>query len=406
MQKWVYLLLVLVSGCAEGQVLTQEGDPVTSITCRAQVVQYPITAESWRNTYRGREFYADGNHLGRDIALPEGTAIHPIACGTIQVFRPANGYGTLVVVIEHQLSRPVNIINGSGETVAVTSFLSIYGHLRATSLRRGGQRLNWRTGDTITSADTIGYVQNDEENGDGAEHLHLGIRLQSAVDAIRTDPRAWFRGYDTVPSQRSNFADPQGFLAILDSMRGQLEGEDGLGREPAMAAPDASSPSFDATPSSMPTSAPSSTPSSMPTSPPMMSVAPPATTTGIRYEFRVMGSGWNPQEPYRLRDQAWQSQLCQNNGTTNMQPLYDGWYRCDVASRVSPFVGSFFDPNHLDWGDHGHIATVGNAPERCTFTNGVSWRITDLATGRRLFDDEGVRLPCVSVGSQDRHRLP
>jgi len=41
------------------------------------------------------------------------------------------------------------------------------------------------------------YAINDRNhNGHGSEHLHMAVRLNSAAEARRVDPRAWFRGYE------------------------------------------------------------------------------------------------------------------------------------------------------------------------------------------------------------------
>ena len=144
------VIICLFPRCTEG-VLESVPDPVVSSvpTCTVSRLRYPTTREEFQTLYVGRGFYADGNHLGRDIRLSEGTAIYPIACGTVRVYRPANGYGTLVVVIEHRLARATVVRNGLGELTTVTSFLSIYGHLRSTALPQGGRTIAVRQGDTV-----------------------------------------------------------------------------------------------------------------------------------------------------------------------------------------------------------------------------------------------------------------
>lgn len=178
-------------------------------------VRYPTNQVDFTHLYERRAFYADGNHLGHDIAYAEGVPIHPIACGKIVAYRAARGYGTLVVVIEHHLSEPRLVMNGAGEEVLIQDFLSIYGHLRAIPNARSSA-LGWTVGATVSPDDVIGYIENAARNGDGQEHLHLGIRLQSKDAAVRTDPSAWFRGYDSrnmaIGSQRRFFADPARFL--------------------------------------------------------------------------------------------------------------------------------------------------------------------------------------------------
>lgn len=142
---------------------------------------------------------------------------------------------------------------------------------------------------------------------------------------------------------------------------------------------------------------------------------PPAMGTGVRYEFRLARdlNSWAPTPPYYLRDHWWRIQSCANVMASTMDParsrmesVGDGWYRCDLASRLSPFVGTFFSPGHPESGDRGHIATIDNWPERCSPRAGVEWRITDLASGRRLYEGPSSGLPCIPDGAQDRHGLP
>lgn len=195
----------------------QEDLLTTPLGCSVTAARYPTVPGEMSQVYANRSFYADGNHLGHDVALSEGEAIHPIACGTLRVYRSASGYGELIAVIEHKLETPLIVLNGMGEQVTVDSFLSIYGHIRKSANRSGTDGLlGHMPGDTIGPDDVIGYVNDDAHNGDGNVHLHLGIRLQSAVDAQATDS-AWFRGYDGSPSQRRWFADPVLFLATLTS---------------------------------------------------------------------------------------------------------------------------------------------------------------------------------------------
>ncbi len=218
-QMVLIFCLIDLPGCSDGQVGSGDGDQVVTqsvVGCTVSTVRYPTTETEFARLYAGRGFLADDVHIGRDINLVEGTAIYPVACGTIRIYRAATGYGTLAVVIEHHLSSPIMVTNGRGETVSVQDFLSIYGHLRATSGRTGGTRLPWRDGDTVRTDQIIGYVQNDADNGDGEEHLHLGIRLQSAEAAARTDPTAWFAGNDnTDRARRRWYADPEAFLRVL-----------------------------------------------------------------------------------------------------------------------------------------------------------------------------------------------
>ncbi|MBU1907653.1 M23 family metallopeptidase [Patescibacteria group bacterium] len=205
-------------GCARGktdeQLLAQEGDVLgANLLCKAGKIDYPIDEAAMFDIYNGRAFYTDGNHLGYDIELPEGEAVRSIGCGVLRFYGPASGYGELVAVVEYQLEYPATVVNGEGNTVSISTFLAIYGHLRK-SQERDGQALPFRVGDMVACGDVLGYVNDDAHNGDGAEHLHLGIRLQSAATAKSVDAK-WFRGYDEKPSQLKWFADPAKFLAAL-----------------------------------------------------------------------------------------------------------------------------------------------------------------------------------------------
>jgi hypothetical protein len=138
-----------------------------------------------------------------------------------------------------------------------------------------------------------------------------------------------------------------------------------------------------------------------------VAMSPDAGVHGTRYEFRIAPeAGWSASAPYRLRNHWWTPQTCTNTGTMDPEILSDGWLRCDQPAPLSPFVGSFYSAAHPEWGDSGQLGTIGNAPLRCTPTNGVSWRITDLSTGRVLYEGPAGGLPCASVDSQDRHALP
>jgi hypothetical protein len=219
---WIIQLVLIfclfdLPGCGQGQVDAGEEGVLTQsvVGCTVSSVRYPTSETEFSHLYAGRGFLADGVHVGRDINLGEGTAIYPVACGTIRVYRSAEGYGTLVVAVEHHLATPITVANGVGERVSVQDFLSIYGHLRATTLRTGGARLPWREGDTVRPEQIIGYVQNAADNGDGEEHLHLGIRLQTMADAARVDPAAWFAGYDRDHVRRRWYADPALFMPAL-----------------------------------------------------------------------------------------------------------------------------------------------------------------------------------------------
>lgn len=687
MVQWTLVFCVLrLCGCADGSVGAEQG--LTSldsvVACTVSTVRHPTTETEFTRLYAGRGFLVDNVHIGHDVRLSEGTSIYPIACGTIRIYRAAQGYGTLVVVIEHHLPAPITVRNGLGVDVSVQNFLSIYGHLRKTSLRTGGTALAWRDGDSVRPDQVIGYVQNAADNGDGGEHLHLGIRLQSAPDAQATEPAAWFAGYDTAASSRRRwYADPALFMSALlhrstrvatatwhpsgavFSASGQnwlVTGEglvtqvaDSLLRSERMdhnvvlSTPselacmtqvglslaqtsghhllrfndastvyeyaDAPSPirysflaqqAFDSwgwngtlvetrnaserpaffaryrdlgsrrlrdgslvkaagqsavyvvsagqrrpifneptlfalgydytsvievdssvldvlagplgstirledtarcasAPQSMerpivdagslqdvgsstpidagarsrdvplmdtsisvamdvvdvplgvsidrpmpdlPTSRDEGVPMSLnadvgvtsagscqnpppsdlgsatiadagtrsePVDVPRVSVEPPPPPPPVgavmRYEFRLANDveGWMPTEPYRLRDRYWVPVLCLNTigiDLARMMAAGQGWFRCDTASRIPIFVGSFFSPSHLTQGDRGNIGTVGPWPDRCTATPGVEWRISDLTNGREVYHGPSSGLACTHVDTQDRHALP
>ena len=199
--------------------------------CEVTTVRYPTDAQDFPNLLYGHRGFLDAyqgmKHLAHDTVYTEGTAIHPIACGIIRYYGPASGYGTLVAVVEHRLANAMGVTNGDGSQTVVSTLLSIYGHQRKTQYASGGQTLAWKTGDTIQPDDVIGFVQSDSLNGDGPEHLHLGIRLQGASEAQAADD-SWFRGNDT-PGEgqyKRYFTDPKTFLPKLAAFLGvELDGE-------------------------------------------------------------------------------------------------------------------------------------------------------------------------------------
>lgn len=220
----VLFLSLFVYGCEDIEPEAfYAGNEALVATCGG-AMRYPTSEQDFRRLYASRDFLVSGGpgaHLGRDIAYAEGTAIRPILCGRIAYYGAASGYGTLVIAIEHTLNRPVSVTNGAGQKVLVTSFLSIYGHLRQEAAP-GTTPLAWRIGDTVSTDQVIGYVQKDALNGDGDIHLHLGIRLQSVAQAQVTDGRYWMRGYDSNPTKRSFFADPAMFLREVMASRAPI----------------------------------------------------------------------------------------------------------------------------------------------------------------------------------------
>lgn len=225
----LFSMMLIVASCGNlGPVEPNQGGGIAPVShnsnsstgtqnCTVDAVRYPTTLEDFQKLlYGNRGFLTEYNgskHLGHDIIYAEGIAIHPIACGKIVYYGPANGYGTLVIVIEHKLAVPLTVINGDGTTTTITAFLTIYGHQRKTQQMNGGNALTWQVGDYVGQNDIISYVQGDAANGDGPEHLHLGIRLQSMTEAKAVDPSAWFRGNDSADGKyKKYYTDPAIFI--------------------------------------------------------------------------------------------------------------------------------------------------------------------------------------------------
>jgi hypothetical protein len=108
-------------------------------------------------SYQGRTFLNPSNHLGEDSEHRHHDSVHAIADGLVVESCGANGYGR-VVVVEHLLP------DGS-------SVCSIYGHLCS---HPGYSTV--RDGSRVKQGEIMGYVGDRFENGDGLEHLHLGLR--------------------------------------------------------------------------------------------------------------------------------------------------------------------------------------------------------------------------------------
>ncbi len=381
----VTLCAIGLMGCAAGTFdgATHEKDAPNQVapSCTLEQVQDPLRGRGALTTYNGREFLSDGVHLGWDIDLAEGTGIYPVGCGVVRVARAARGYGTLVVVIEHQLAKPLVLQNGAGTMVSVERFLTIYGHLRPTRVRGGRGTTALQVGQLVSSDTVLGYVEHTSLNGDGAEHLHLGVRLQSAVAAQQSDPSAWFRGYDGSPSQKRWFANARTLLLGLQEPTEQpttSTRDSGVMQPPA--------PMLMARDAGMPL-------------PP-----PPPVVERYRYAFRIRSS-LRITPPYALRDQWWTVVRCENTGREEPFVSPEGFAECD-APLLPLFDGSSFVPDHPEWGDRGQIATVGNSPRRCTYTEGAEWRITRLRDGHLLYAGPVSGLRCVAVGSQDRLVFP
>ena len=233
----VFVVASLLSACAVGTPSSKKAKGLeveSSESCNVNFVRYPTTADDFADDhllYGHRGFldvYQNHKHLGRDIIYPAGTGISPISCGKIVFYGPAQGYGTLVAVVEHNLLQPISVVNGDGETVQISKCLSIYGHL--TRFKKStGEPLPWKVGDLITPQHYLGYIQTDKLNGDGPEHLHFGIRLQSLSEAQATEPKYWFRGNDTagVGEYKKYYADPKTFMIkLIESFHGQVDVSD------------------------------------------------------------------------------------------------------------------------------------------------------------------------------------
>ncbi len=202
---------------ATGSNIGAEGDNSHLVS----EVRYPTNAYDFSDDnllYGGRDFlneYNDVLHLGRDLKLKAGTPIHPIARGKLVLNRPADGYGDLAVVIEHELKEPMTVTNGDGGTKTISKFLSIYGHGTKQDPMGVGPDLNLQVGQMVNPSDVIMYIQIDDYNGDGPEHLHFGIRIQSQSEAEASDPKAWFRGYDYDGNYKKYYTWPGTFLPLL-----------------------------------------------------------------------------------------------------------------------------------------------------------------------------------------------
>jgi murein DD-endopeptidase MepM/ murein hydrolase activator NlpD len=184
-----------------------QGAPATS----SDAWDFPVTPYV-PGSYGGRGFYYDKNHLGEDERLAEGAAVHAIGPGKVVFYGPAPSYGELVAAVEHDLGAPCDLISGAGTPVKTANILSIYGHIRPCDKRENGICTGLSVGTGVTKDTIIGYVNdhNDDptldHNGDGKEHMHLGIRLASAEQAQQADGSKWLRGYESGSKTVGQFA--------------------------------------------------------------------------------------------------------------------------------------------------------------------------------------------------------
>lgn len=196
--------------------------PIRNTTSEPQWA-YPILPYV-PGSYAGRSFFYDSNQLGEDINLAEKTPIHAIGPGVIKKYSRAQGYVELVAVVEHNLGIFYDFTNAYGDVVTTRYILSIYGHLRKCK-ERGDNSMctGLKVGDQVTPETVIGYVNNSshpdrvppDPNGDGLEHLHMGIRLSDATTAQARDPKAWFRGYEGRTTFGTDFAAASEVIEIL-----------------------------------------------------------------------------------------------------------------------------------------------------------------------------------------------
>ena len=74
----------------------------------------------------------------------------------------------------------------------------------------------------VTKGQVIGYVNDDNHNGWGAEHLHFGIRLCDKATAQQRDSGFWFRGYDTYKCTLCGYRCGEDFAApssVIEKLR-------------------------------------------------------------------------------------------------------------------------------------------------------------------------------------------
>lgn len=136
-----------------------EAPPQPEEPAVADSFQFP-TAGYEAGSAHGRRFLVPRNHVGDDSKHEHLTPVVAIGNGIVRQARRGGlaGYGS-VVAVEHRLP--------DGEFV-----VSIYGHL----CNHEGHRIPVGVGDIVTKGTLLGYIGDDDENGHGPEHIHLGIR--------------------------------------------------------------------------------------------------------------------------------------------------------------------------------------------------------------------------------------
>jgi len=190
----------------------------------ANTLDFPVDESLYiPGSYAGRSFFYDNDHLGEDIDLPEGTPIKAVGNGIMRWYSLADGYGELVAVIEHDLGQQYTFTNAYGKNVVTSKILSIYGHIRKKENRDDLNGLQWKVNDSVLKGEVIGYINDSshpdggtpDHNGDGLEHLHLGIRLSDKATAAATDPGYWFRGYEGSTDFGKDFASGEEVINFL-----------------------------------------------------------------------------------------------------------------------------------------------------------------------------------------------
>ncbi len=161
----------------------------------ASTFQFPTEGYAAGSAY-GRRYLIPADHLGDDSAHPHLTRVVAIGNGVVRYVRRGGlkGYGS-VVAVEHRIP--------DGEAV-----VSIYGHL----CNHQGHRIPVEAGDIVTKGALLGYIGDDDENGHGPEHIHLGIR-RGAYDGVvcgYVGPRR---------CKASHFYDPTVFISARLSPR-------------------------------------------------------------------------------------------------------------------------------------------------------------------------------------------
>jgi len=105
-------------------------------------LDYPVSEGIYiPGSYGCRSFLVPSNHLGDDInpfgSCPSpadknvyknfrGAPVYSIGNGQLVLYESAIGYGELVAVIEHDLGKEMNFINGNGNIINTRYLLSIY----------------------------------------------------------------------------------------------------------------------------------------------------------------------------------------------------------------------------------------------------------------------------------------